>query len=133
MVDHSTKYGWIIPLNDKKAETILRAFKKCVTTHNIPDWLQTDNGREFKKNILEKFCESKGIARIYRVSYNPQHQGAVEAFNRTVQNFLTSAKDHQKDRYNLEESINDFLIYYNDRRAFDYKGGSFQSYDEYWE
>ena len=28
---------------------------------------------------------------------------------------MTSAKDHQKDRYNLEESINDYLIYYNDR------------------
>ena len=28
---------------------------------------------------------------------------------------MTSTKDHQKDRYNLEESINDFLIYYNDR------------------
>ena len=28
MVDHFTKYGWIIPLNDKKAETILKAFKK---------------------------------------------------------------------------------------------------------
>ena len=115
MVDHFTKYEWIFPLNDKKAETILRAFKKCVTTHNIPYWLQTDNGREFKNDILEKFCESKGIAWIYGVPYNPQHQGAVEAFNKTVQNFLTSAKDHQKDRYNLEEFINDFLIYYNDR------------------
>ena len=29
MVDHFTKYGWIIPLNDKKAETILRAFKNA--------------------------------------------------------------------------------------------------------
>ena len=84
MVDHFTKYGRIISLNDKKAETILRAFKKCVTTHNIPDWIQTDNGREFKNDILEKFCESKCIARIYGVLYNPQHQGAVKAFNRTV-------------------------------------------------
>ena len=115
MVDHFTKYGWIIPLNNKKAVTILRAFKKWVTTNNILDWLQTDNGREFKNDILEKFCESKGIDRIYGVPYNPQHQGAVEAFNNTVQNFLTPTKDHQKDRYNLEESINDFLIYYNDR------------------
>ena len=82
---------------------------------NIPDWFQTDNGREFKNDILEEICESKGIARIYGEHYNPQHQGAVEAFNRTVQNFLTSAKDRQKNRYNLEESINDFLIYYNDR------------------
>ena len=29
---------------------------------------------------------------------------------------MTSAKDHQKNRYNLEESIYDFLLYYNDRK-----------------
>ena len=28
---------------------------------------------------------------------------------------MTSSKDHQKYRYNLEESYCDFLIYYNDR------------------
>ena len=27
MVDHFTKYGWIVPLKDKKAENILIAFK----------------------------------------------------------------------------------------------------------
>ena len=27
MMDHLTKYGWIIPLNDKKVDTILRALK----------------------------------------------------------------------------------------------------------
>ena len=37
MVNHFTKYGWIIPLNDNKAETILRVFKKWLTMHNIPD------------------------------------------------------------------------------------------------
>ena len=47
--------------------------------------------------------------------YNPQHQGAVEAFNRTVQDFLTMAKDHQREKYNIEECLIDFLIYYNDR------------------
>ena len=72
MVDHFTKYGWIIPLNDKKAETILRAFKKYVTSHNISDCFLTDNGRESTNDILEKFCESKGIARIYGVPYNPE-------------------------------------------------------------
>ena len=39
----------------------------------------------------------KGIVRIYVVLYNSKHQGAVESFNGVVQNFLTSAKDHQKD------------------------------------
>ena len=53
---------------------------------------------------------------MYGVPYNLQHQGAVEAFNRTVQDLLTLARDHQGDRYNLEYSISDFLLYYNYRK-----------------
>ena len=49
------------------------------------------------------------------MSYNPQHQGTVKAFNWTVQDFLTMAKDHQREKYNIEECLSDFLIYYNDR------------------
>ena len=39
-----------------------------------------------------------------------------EAFNRTVQDFLTFAREHQGDSYNLEDSISDFLLYYNNRK-----------------
>ena len=39
-----------------------------------------------------------------------------EAFNRTVQDFLTYARDHQGDSYNLEDPISDFLLYYNNRK-----------------
>ena len=115
MVDHFTKYGWIVPLKDKKAENILIAFKKWVTTHNVPLSLQTDNGTEFKNSVLKEFCKQKKIKQIFGTPYNPQHQGAVEAFNRTVQDFLTMAKDHQREKYNIEECLSDFLIYYNDR------------------
>ena len=40
----------------------------------------------------------------------------IEAFNRTVQDFLTLARDHQGDSNNLEDSISDFLLYYNNRK-----------------
>ena len=66
--------------------------------------------REFQNNILEIFYESKEIARIYGVPYNPQHQWAVRVFNRTVQNFYILSKDHKKIKYNLEESCNDLMI-----------------------
>ena len=55
------------------------------------------------------------------------YQGVVEIFNRIVQNFLTSAKDHQKERYNLEESINDFQLYYNDRKHLTTKVAPFRA------
>ena len=88
MVDHFTKYGSIVPLKDKKAEIILIAFKKLVTTHNVPLSLQTDNGTELKNSVLKEFCKQKKIKQIFGTPYNPQHQGAVEAFNRTVQDFI---------------------------------------------
>ena len=53
---------------------------------------------------------------IYGVPYNPQHQGDVDVYNRTVQDFLTLAKDQKIDSYNLEDSIANFLLYYNGRR-----------------
>ena len=37
-------------------------------------------------------------------------------------NILTLAKDHQKDNYNLFDSICDFLLYYNDRLHSTTKG-----------
>ena len=49
----------------------------------------------FKNNFLDRFCESKRIAKIYGAYYNPRHQGAVEAFNKTVQILFNLAKDHQ--------------------------------------
>ena len=42
MVDHFTKYGWKIPIKDKKAETILKTFKKMYyysqSSWFTPDW-----------------------------------------------------------------------------------------------
>ena len=53
---------------------------------------------------------------MYGVPYNPQYQGAVEAFNRTVQDFVTLVREHQGDSYNLEDSISDFLLINNNRK-----------------
>ena len=47
--------------------------------------------------------------------YHPQSQGEVEAFNRTVQNYLYLAKNMNEDEFILEDSILDFLLYYNNR------------------
>ena len=68
-----------------------------------------------KFSVLTEFCKQKNIKQIFGTPYNPQHQGVVEAFNRTVQDFLTMVKDHQREKYNIEECLSDFLIYYNEK------------------
>ena len=84
-------------MKDKASLTVLRALRKRITIHNTQMILQTDNGAEFKNRIINQFCSERNVQQIYGVPYNPQHQGAVEAFNRTVQDFLTLAKDQQMD------------------------------------
>ena len=54
--------------------------------------------------------------RIHHISgspYYPKSQGVVEAFNRTVHNYLCLAKDTNEDEFILEDSILDLLLYYN--------------------
>ena len=80
-----------------------------------------------QKQCSGKFCESKGIAKIYEVYYNPHHQGIVKIFNRTVQNFFTSIKTHKKKKYNLKESYNDYFICYNDNKHSTTKVASFRT------
>ena len=42
---------------DKKTETVKKAFKKWIATHNSPDSQQTDNRNEFKNHILKDFVK----------------------------------------------------------------------------
>ena len=59
-------------------------------------------------------CKQKNIKQISGTSCSLKHKGAVEAFNHTLQDFLTMTNDHQREKYNIEECLSDFLIYYND-------------------
>ena len=80
-----------------------------------PKILHTDNGAEFKNKLIKSYWEGKGIFFVNGTPGHPQSQGAIEAFNKTVQNFIILA-DVQRDKFNLEHSIADFFMYYNERK-----------------
>ena len=48
--------------------------------------------------------------------YNPKSKKAVESFNKIIQQFLESAKYHKKEKFDLEDSVNDLLCYYNNKK-----------------
>ena len=82
----------------------------------LPKILHTDNGAEFTNKLIKSYREGKEIYFANGTPGHSQSHGAIEAFNKTVQNFLILAKDAQKDKFNLEHSIDDFLMYYNQRK-----------------
>ena len=57
--------------------------------------MHTDNDEEYRDIMMENYLKENNINHINRGAYNPQHQGTVEVFNKTIQDFLISAKGHQ--------------------------------------
>ena len=115
MINHFSKYWWIVVLLDKSETIVLRAIKACIATLGKPEFLQIENGSEFVNEELKMYLSKNRIHHIRGSPYHPQSQGAVEAFNRTVQNYLYLAKDMNEDEIILEGSILDFLLYFNNR------------------
>ena len=47
--------------------------------------LQTNNWKEFVNSKLKLYIEGIGVDHIFRASYHPQSQGAIEALNKIIQ------------------------------------------------
>ena len=67
--------------------------------------------------LLPIIYKENKIKFIHGRSYHPQSQGSVEAFIKYIQNALISAKDHQKDEFDLDKTVSDFLQYYNSKKT----------------
>ena len=92
----------------KKCNHCIKSIKACIATHGKLESLQTDNGSEFVNDELKMYLSKNRIHHIRGSPYHPQSQGAVEAFNRTVQNYLYLVKVMNGDEFILEDSILDF-------------------------
>jgi hypothetical protein len=57
VIDCFSKYAWVVPLKDKKAESIVKAFQPILEEAH-PEFLQVDKGTEFYnasfKNLFKK-------------------------------------------------------------------------------
>ena len=64
MVDHFSKFGWVVPIPNKKSQTVLDAIKLWFALHGKPDSLQSDNGTEFANSTLKTYLEKEGVNHI---------------------------------------------------------------------
>ena len=115
IVDHLSKYRWVVVLPNKKSKTVKKAIRECLKITEKKTILKTDNGGEFDNELLKKFLEHNNIQYVRGSPYHPQSQGAVESFNKTIQNFLYLAKDMQGSEFDLNDSVYDFIMHYNNR------------------
>ena len=76
VIDIFSKYGWVIPLKDKKGETVAKALK-TIFEERKPEKLWTDKGREFYNKDV------KGLIELYSTE-NEEKSSIVERWIRTI-------------------------------------------------
>ena len=96
-IDHFSKYVWAIPIRNKESITVRDAIAQ-VFMHDYQELIQSDNGKEFTNKTLNAYLEGIDVKHLYGSPYHPQSQGAIEAFNKTVQNLCQQHMIMQRTR-----------------------------------
>ena len=102
--------GWpeAIPIPNKSADTITKAFiRHYLPRHMCPQFILSDNGTEFKNQILNKVMRDLGIERIFSAPYHPQSNGKLETFHKFLK--PTLKKMCAEDQDNWDDYIKQVL------------------------
>ena len=94
MSDSFTKWIELVPLPNKSSEEVAKAIYENWICRNSPmDILITDNGKEFKNQVMEELCQNHGIKHRYTSPYHPQTNAQCERQNRTILAYLKTFVD----------------------------------------
>ena len=85
VIDVFSKYGWIVPLKDKKTESVSLAFDLIFKkSKRKPEKLWTDKGSEFISKHFKEFLKRHSI--ILYHTQNEEKSSIVERWNKTMKN-----------------------------------------------
>ena len=82
LLDLFSKYVWIVPLKDKKGETVTEAFKTTFKEGRKPQYLWTDKGKEYHNKKMRELLEMNDIT-LYSTE-NKEKSSGCKRLNRTI-------------------------------------------------
>lgn len=91
---------------NQKLPVLEDALRKAVTRCGCPDNLYIDNGKIFISQWLKLACAKLRIRHLNTKAYSPESKGKIEAFNRTVEEFI---QEVQLEKPQTLEQLNEFF------------------------
>ena len=111
IIDHLTGWPEAFPIPDKSADTIVSSFiNKYLPVHMCLRYILSDNGTEFKNNLMDQVLKQLGIERIFSAPYHPQSNSKLEVFHKYLK--PTLKKLCEKDQSNWDQYLNQVLASY---------------------
>ena len=93
-----TKYIVTIPLIDKQANTLAKAFvENVILIYGCPKTIKSDMGTEYKNEVFHEVCKELNINQKFSTAYHPETIGALERSHRCLNEFLRQFINEQHD------------------------------------
>ena len=100
--DYFSKWVEAYAMPDQTTETIAGIFvREWISRYGCPSFLHTDLGRNLESAIMKAVCDLLGIIKTHTVARNPQSDGQVERFNRTIQQILAKTVEDKPFDWDL--------------------------------
>ena len=113
IIDHFSKFGMSYLIENKKSSTIFKNLKFALDCNGFPNEIGSDNGKEFRNELIEKYLKSKNINYIHGMPYNPHSQGVVERFHKTIKDGLYCLYNDDPENFDIKQSLEFIIKKYN--------------------
>ena len=91
-IDRSTRWPEAIPMaTSSSADCVAALLNGWISRFGIPDIITSDRGTQFTSTLWEQLASKLGVTATHTTSYNPEANGIVERFHRSLKAALTAA------------------------------------------
>ena len=105
VLDHLTKYIFLKPMRAATSQGVIQYFQSEIfPSFGVPQFLHSDNGKQFISREMEQFLGSYGIQHIRTGFYSPQ-SNASERANREILTKLRCYLHDKKDHFDWDKHI----------------------------
>ena len=94
ITEYLTRWCEAIALPDATASSVAQALlQRVIFPHGCPRQLLSDQGSQFRSEVIRILSHSLGITQIFTSSYHPQSNGLTERLNRTIKQVISAYVD----------------------------------------
>lgn len=110
VIDAFTKFIKLYPTKTTNANEVLKALKRYKYDYSTPKRLISDRGSAFTSKAFKSFTDDYGIEHIMNATANPQANGQIERYNRTLVPLLAKLKEETRMEWDNVLSDAEFLL-----------------------
>ncbi|XP_054830333.1 uncharacterized protein K02A2.6-like [Eublepharis macularius] len=105
VVDSYSKWLEVVPVSAMTSGVVIRALRRLIATHGLPDTIVSDNAAQFTSREFQTFLENNAIRHVTSAPFHPSTNGQAERMVRSTKESL-----HKLGRGDFSQRLADLLL-----------------------